>query len=91
MSQFDQPEELVVPDLPDLPDFLTTHIDPLTGEDNSNDIDGGTLGTVSTSLPPRQSGQLDNPGDPFDGSKVSRNAPCPCGSGRKYKHCHGKF
>ena len=23
--------------------------------------------------------------------KVSRNAPCPCGSGRKYKHCHGKI
>ncbi len=22
--------------------------------------------------------------------KVSRNAPCPCGSGKKYKHCHGK-
>ena len=22
-------------------------------------------------------------------AKVSRNAPCPCGSGRKYKHCHG--
>lgn len=21
--------------------------------------------------------------------KVSRNAPCPCGSGKKYKHCHG--
>jgi preprotein translocase subunit SecA len=21
--------------------------------------------------------------------KVSRNSPCPCGSGRKYKHCHG--
>ncbi|WP_430637226.1 SEC-C metal-binding domain-containing protein [Sphingomonas hankookensis] len=21
--------------------------------------------------------------------RVSRNAPCPCGSGRKYKHCHG--
>ena len=21
--------------------------------------------------------------------KVQRNAPCPCGSGRKYKHCHG--
>ncbi|WP_323800896.1 preprotein translocase subunit SecA [Parasphingorhabdus sp.] len=91
ISQFDQPEELAVPDLPDLPDFLTTHIDPLTGEDNSNDIDGGTLGTVSTALPPRQSGQMDNPRDGFDGSKVSRNAPCPCGSGRKYKHCHGKF
>lgn len=24
-------------------------------------------------------------------AKVSRNAPCPCGSGKKYKHCHGKF
>jgi len=22
--------------------------------------------------------------------KVGRNAPCPCGSGKKYKHCHGK-
>jgi preprotein translocase subunit SecA len=22
--------------------------------------------------------------------KVGRNEPCPCGSGRKYKHCHGK-
>jgi preprotein translocase subunit SecA len=22
---------------------------------------------------------------------VSRNAPCPCGSGRKYKHCHGQL
>ena len=25
-----------------------------------------------------------------DGSKISRNALCPCGSGKKYKHCHGK-
>jgi preprotein translocase subunit SecA len=22
---------------------------------------------------------------------VSRNAPCPCGSGKKYKHCHGQL
>ena len=27
---------------------------------------------------------------PVDG-KVPRNAPCPCGSGKKYKHCHGKL
>ncbi len=26
-----------------------------------------------------------------DGRKVGRNEPCPCGSGRKYKHCHGKL
>ncbi|WP_227817794.1 preprotein translocase subunit SecA [Nitrogeniibacter aestuarii] len=25
------------------------------------------------------------------GSKVGRNEPCPCGSGKKYKHCHGKL
>jgi preprotein translocase subunit SecA len=23
--------------------------------------------------------------------KIGRNEPCPCGSGKKYKHCHGKF
>ena len=26
-----------------------------------------------------------------DGEKVGRNDPCPCGSGRKYKQCHGKL
>jgi len=26
-----------------------------------------------------------------DGRKVGRNEPCPCGSGKKYKHCHGKL
>lgn len=31
--------------------------------------------------------------EPFvrDGSKIGRNDPCPCGSGKKYKHCHGKL
>ncbi|MDE3141189.1 MAG: SEC-C domain-containing protein, partial [Pseudomonadota bacterium] len=26
-----------------------------------------------------------------DGPKVGRNDPCPCGSGKKYKHCHGRL
>ena len=30
-----------------------------------------------------------NPADPSTWGKVSRNAPCPCGSGKKYKHCCG--
>ncbi len=30
-----------------------------------------------------------DPADPETWGKVPRNAPCPCGSGKKYKHCHG--
>ncbi|MEM7446532.1 MAG: SEC-C metal-binding domain-containing protein, partial [Pseudomonadota bacterium] len=30
-----------------------------------------------------------DPNDPATWGKVPRNAPCPCGSGKKYKHCHG--
>ncbi|MGI9361600.1 MAG: preprotein translocase subunit SecA [Parasphingorhabdus sp.] len=90
-SQFHRQDQIQVPELPELPDFLTTHIDPLTGEDDSNDFDGGTLGTIPAGLPPRQSGPLNNPAEGFEDGKVSRNAPCPCGSGRKYKHCHGKY
>ena len=31
-----------------------------------------------------------NPRDPASWGKVGRNEACPCGSGKKYKHCHGK-
>jgi len=90
--RLDAPEPMP---LPDLPDFLTTHIDPFTGDDNSADIDGGSLGTIADTLPPLQSIRPALPagvtaGDnPFANMDISRNAPCPCGSGRKYKHCHG--
>jgi preprotein translocase subunit SecA len=30
-------------------------------------------------------------GAPQDGPRVGRNDPCPCGSGKKYKHCHGQL
>jgi len=80
--------------LPDLPDFLTGHIDPLTGIDNSNDGDGSRgqeamLGSLAGS-PVAAAGpggaMTDNP---YAGQDISRNSPCPCGSGNKYKHCHG--
>lgn len=32
-----------------------------------------------------------DPGDPRTWGKVPRNAPCPCGSGKKYKQCHGRL
>jgi preprotein translocase subunit SecA len=80
-------------DLPDMPEIFTSHIDPLTGDDNSDDIDAG-LGLVTTRLPPLQIVQPDMADELGDDpaeweSRVSRNAPCPCGSGQKYKHCHG--
>ena len=86
--RFEEPEALP---LPDLPDFLTTHIDPFTGEDNSADIDGGDLGVIANTLPPMQSPRPDLPEgeNPYAALDISRNAPCPCGSGSKYKHCHG--
>ncbi len=75
--------------LPVLPPFLTTHIDPFSGDDDTADIDAGT-GAILSRLPPLQTPQPEYPAP--DGEVIapaSRNAPCPCGSGRKYKHCHG--
>ena len=80
--------------LPEMPDFITHHIDPFTGEDDTLDIDAST-GNILSRLPPLQAPlampQPDMPGDlaADEVKPVSRNAPCPCGSGRKYKHCHG--
>ena len=73
--------------LPELPDFLTTHFDPFTGEDDTADIDAGTTGGITTILPPRQT--VPASADAEVVPPASRNAPCPCGSGQKYKHCHG--
>ena len=38
----------------------------------------------------RQAAETVNPDDPSTWGRVSRNASCPCGSGKKYKRCHGK-
>jgi preprotein translocase subunit SecA len=32
-----------------------------------------------------------DPNDPTTWGKVGRNEACPCGSGKKFKHCHGRF
>lgn len=51
------------------------------------------LSHVEVAPPAQQAPQTDTSAGaaamPADG-KIPRNAPCPCGSGRKYKHCHGK-
>ncbi len=80
----------IADDLPELPDFLTTHIDPFTGDDDSADIDAATRGLIASNIPmPRATSQGE---DPFaDNPNIRRNDPCPCGSGQKYKHCHGAY
>ena len=80
--------------LPDLPEFLTGHIDPFTGLDDSNDMDGSTerpelFGSLAGSPRAAFGPGGSNADNPFEGLDISRNAPCPCGSGNKYKHCHG--
>jgi preprotein translocase subunit SecA len=87
--QLDEP-----PPLPVLPDFITQHLDPFSGDDDTADIDAQT-GAILSNLPPLNIPQPQMPQrEPQGGvveAPVSRNAPCPCGSGRKYKHCHGQL
>ncbi|WP_395394476.1 preprotein translocase subunit SecA [Novosphingobium sp. BL-8A] len=90
VSQLQIPEPV---QLPELPDFLTGHIDPLTGIDNSADGDGSALmpelfGSLAGS-PQAGVGAGASGENPYADLPISRNALCPCGSGQKYKHCHG--
>ena len=78
-----------------LPDFITHHIDPFTGDDDTADIDAAS-GNVLSRLPPLPPIPIEQPDMPAgvnvaELANVSRNAPCPCGSGLKYKHCHGQL
>ena len=51
--------------------------------------DGGDDGQA-TPVNNRQAASEVDPNDPDTWGRVPRNSPCPCGSGKKYKHCHGK-
>jgi preprotein translocase subunit SecA len=89
---FDNPENLDLMPAPMLQsDMYETRFDPtmnLDGEDEENDalIDEPAPQTVR-----HASGDALDPTNPVTWGKVSRNAPCPCGSGKKYKHCHGQL
>ncbi|GGK52416.1 preprotein translocase subunit SecA [Salinarimonas ramus] len=83
------------PPEPKLPEMAAHHADPVTGEDEM--AAGGSTGLGSPGaaaggaamavgyVPPAQR----DPNDPSTWGKVGRNEDCPCGSGKKYKHCHG--
>ena len=52
-----------------------------------NGFDGPEMSVVVAS--PRVAAAERDPADPATWGKVGRNEACPCGSGKKYKHCHG--
>ena len=68
-----------------LPMMEAHKLDPNTGEDE--------MAFANVSLAPAATADkaARDPGNPASWGKVGRNEECPCGSGKKYKHCHGRF
>ncbi|OAN43746.1 preprotein translocase subunit SecA [Magnetospirillum moscoviense] len=60
-----------------------SRIDPAFGRDPESDA------AVMAGPPQQVRKQVAVAGDPSTWGDTPRNAPCPCGSGKKYKHCHG--
>ena len=59
-----------------------SNISPDTGDDEM------ARPRLTSGAQPKGDRNSQNPGD---WGKVGRNEPCPCGSGKKYKNCHGRF
>jgi len=81
-----RPPPLVPED--DIQSLEETHIDPLTGENEVADEDAAPWQPARNGR--AVAAQID-PKNPATWGKVGRNEPCPCGSGKKYKHCHGRL
>ena len=87
----------------ELPEMRAHHVDPTTGRDEFQDelamVDaaiaargrGSQTAEKRAPLQTRKASDAVDPNEPATWGKISRNAPCPCGSGKKYKHCHGKY
>jgi preprotein translocase subunit SecA len=83
-----------------LPPMAAHKIDPTTGEDEmalamagaqtlARHGIGSGAAVAASSLGGATAAR--NPQDPQSWGKVGRNEACPCGSGKKFKHCHGKY
>ncbi|ADG09376.1 preprotein translocase subunit SecA [Caulobacter segnis] len=75
------------PELPhqSLEGLQEVHLDPLTGEN------AAVAGAIPDGLSPEQRQGLPVSALPEDWERTNRNAPCPCGSGKKFKQCHGSL
>ena len=86
--QFEQPGAL--PEQTPLPPMELHHIDATTGQDEGGmqQVVVGEMSMETTAKKPKRVAKL-NPKKPETWGQVSRNDDCPCGSGKKFKHCHG--
>jgi preprotein translocase subunit SecA len=80
-----QPEEA-----PHLPPMQISHVDPSTGEDELALAAAGAQTLARAGITPTPAAER-NANDPSSWGKVGRNEECPCGSGKKFKHCHGRL
>jgi preprotein translocase subunit SecA len=88
-----KPDEVPPLEGAELPPMEAHHVNPTTGE---NEFALETAGAGSNgggqAKPARaRKAASVNPADPSTWGKVQRNALCPCGSGKKFKHCHGAY
>ena len=63
-------------------DMFEVHVDPLTGENEVRAPSGALLTADQREALPLSA-------LPEGWDRTARNSPCPCGSGKKFKHCHG--
>jgi preprotein translocase subunit SecA len=78
------------PEPQNLPFMEAHHINPATGEDDMAMSDA--VATLARNAGAGVSSSVArDPKDPATWGKVGRNEVCPCGSGKKFKHCHGRF
>ncbi len=71
---------------------VETHANPQTGENEMAAVGAGAAAAAGPgTLRARATSREIDPANPETWGRVPRNAPCPCGSGKKYKHCHGSI
>ena len=85
-----QQDVAAVEEAPALSNVRYQHADyPEALASDSDDAPGA--GAVAVAAPPVAAALAAAPPFTRAGQKVGRNDPCPCGSGKKYKQCHGKL
>ena len=82
-AQLSRVELVQQPAEPETPPMQARHIDATTGEDEFSPF---ALASESFVAPENR-----DPRNPATWGRIGRNEACPCGSGKKYKHCHGAF